>query len=396
MRLLVATSTFPRWEGDTVPPFVHRLSQGLAAKGHDVHVLAPHAMGARSTEEFDGLTVHRFRYGPSKLESLCYQGGILENLRENPKRWSLLPSFLAAEYMAIARLVSTGRFDAIHAHWVVPQGFVAALPRLVGKTPLVISAHGADVFASRGMLRPRLLKFAAQRAAACTANSTAMQTELRRQTGVDSTVIPMGVDTTLFAGNAAKDGAGEGHRVLFVGRLAEKKRVIYLVRAMARVRAALPDATLVIVGDGPDRAQLEAEADLMGLGDGVKFVGAVPNTELPAYYAQADVFVAPSVVGRNGDTEGLGVVLLEAAAAGVPLVASDVGGIPDIVQHEQTGLLVEPEDPEALAASILRVLTDRDLAPRLSDSGRQHVNERFSWGTVVDRFDDLFSSLRSG
>jgi glycosyltransferase involved in cell wall biosynthesis len=134
----------------------------------------------------------------------------------------------------------------------------------------------------------------------------------------------------------------------------------------------------------------------MGLGDGVKFVGAVPNTELPAYYAQADVFVAPSVVGRNGDTEGLGVVLLEAAAAGVPLVASDVGGIPDIVQHEQTGLLVEPEDPEALAASILRVLTDRDLAPRLSDSGRQHVNERFSWGTVVDRFDDLFSSLRSG
>jgi glycosyltransferase involved in cell wall biosynthesis len=125
----------------------------------------------------------------------------------------------------------------------------------------------------------------------------------------------------------------------------------------------------------------------------VEFAGAVPNDQLPTYYASADIFVAPSVVSTEGDTEGLGVVILEAAASGLPIVASDIGGITDIVQHEQTGLLVEPGDPQAIALAVNRLINDDVLRQTQARSARELVTRRYSWDVVVDRFDALFRSL---
>jgi glycosyltransferase involved in cell wall biosynthesis len=396
VRILVLASTFPRWTGDTLPPFVYHLSSGLAARGHDIHVLAPHAAGAARNEEMNGLRVHRFRYGPEAIESLAYEGGILENLRRDRKRWALVPPFMASQFAAMVRIVRHHEIEAIHAHWMLPQGLVSAVGRRLLGCPVVMSAHGGDVYAMKKGLRRRLLSLTARRADVCTAVSTVLQAELRRLTGVEATVIPMGVDPSAFEPRPTPRHEGRardpnGPRILFVGRLAQKKGVTHLIQAMAVVRSANPGAGLVVVGDGPERQALETLATT--LGGGVEFVGPVPNTELPAYYQAGDIFMLPSVVSSEGDTEGLPVVLMEAAASELPIVASRVGGIPDLVQHERTGLLVEPGDPGAIATAVNRLLADEGLRRSLGEGARRAVVERFSWAGVVDRFDAVFRSL---
>lgn len=397
MRILVMASTFPRWTGDSVPPFVHRLSAGLADRGHEIHVLAPHVAGAARHEVMDGIQVHRFVYAPVRMESLCYGGGILENLRRDRMRWSLVPPFMAAQFVAMLRLVRRHQIEAIHAHWLLPQGLLAAFGRPVVHCPVLLSAHGGDVFAMRTGVRRRLLTVAARRADVCTANSNAMQRELARLTGVDATVIPMGVDPSVFhpgdRGGDCQPHAGGPH-ILFVGRLVEQKGARHLIEAMSVVRSVVGGARLQIVGDGPERASLEALTAKLDLAGCVDFLGAVPNSDLPAYYRRADLFVAPSVMSRDGgDTEGLGVVLLEAAASGLAMVASRIGGIPDVVEHEKTGLLVEPGDPEAIASAVTRLLSSEPLRYTLAANARRVVMERFSWQGVVDRFDGVFRSL---
>ena len=402
MNVLVMTSTFPRWHGDVVPPFVFALSRALADHGHTMHVLAPHAPGAAPYQEMDGLRVHRFRYAPTRWETLCYEGGILENLRQRRSRWTRVPPFLAAECAWLLRLVRQHSIDVVHAHWVLPQGLVSALARPWLPCPVVMSAHGADVFAARGRARRWLLSLAARRADVCTSNSTAMQAELLRLTGVESRVIPMGVDLAAFNGTrptygaapaVPPNGASTRGRVLFVGRLAQKKGVKHLIDGMHHLRATVPDVHLSVVGDGPERLPLMAQAHYLGLEKCVEFVGAVPNSELPEYYRNADVFVAPSIRAEDGDTEGLGVVLLEAAASGIPIVASDIGGIPDVIRDGETGLLVPPGDSNALAYAVERLLCEPGLGATLASKARRHAEDQFSWKSVSERFDQVFRSL---
>jgi glycosyltransferase involved in cell wall biosynthesis len=175
--------------------------------------------------------------------------------------------------------------------------------------------------------------------------------------------------------------------------MVEKKGVRYLIEAMPQVCQATPQATLTLVGDGPERPALEKLVQQLGLASKVRFTGSILNEHLKEHYAQADIFVAPSIRDRAGDTEALGVVILEAAASGTPIVATNVGGIPDIVVDGQTGLLAEPANPESLANAILRLHRNPALASKLAANARELVESRFSWESVVDRFDTLFRQL---
>lgn len=394
-RVLVMASTFPRWEGDTVPPFVYQLSERLAGAGYEMHVLAPHAEGAALNEEMGTLHVHRFRYAPASMETLAYGGGILENLRRKPLRWALTPSFFASQMYSTWRLTKQYRFDLLHVHWVIPQGLTSAMLPAWITTPKLLTAHGGDVFASKSSFRKEIVKFVADRHAAITVNSIAMWEAVTRMTGKDSTIIPMGVDLTRFSRVGYRHGQefGAKKKILFVGRLAEKKGVEYLVRAMPAIKAAIPGATLTIVGDGPRREMLEQEAAATGLGDAIKFEGARPNDELPHYYSESDLFIAPSVVARDGDTEALGVVLLEAAGCGLPVVSTRVGGISDVVLHNETGLLVEQKSPEQIASAAISILSDRGRANTMGAAARRHIVENFNWDSVTDRFCEVYERL---
>ncbi len=390
-RVLVLASTFPRWPYDTEPPFVYNLSRHLTER-FDVVVLAPHAPGAKDVETMDGMEVHRFHYAwPEKAQLLAY-GGMLPNLKRNPWLWGLVPLFLATELVSTIRLVRSHQIDVIHAHWLVPQGLVAALAATILRKPVVMTAHGGDVYGLRGKLASGIKRWALSRMTRVTAVSRDLADAIRE---LDShrpvDVISMGVDVTRFR---RRRGARKittalnvtGPVILFVGRLAEKKGVRYLIEAMPEVLEQVPDATLVIVGDGPLRQDLEQRVSNLAISASVRFTGAKSPEDLPQFYSAADVFVGPSIVAEGGDADGIPVSFMEAMASGTPIVTTNVGGIGELVTHDKTGLMVPERDPKALAESVVRILTEARLGNRLSRQARACVQRGFAESVIADRY----------
>jgi len=391
-RVLVLSSTFPRWADDTEPPFVYNLSRQLVDR-FEVVVLAPHALGAKDSEVMEGVEVRRFRYfWPAKAQQLAY-GGMLPNLKRHPWLWAQAPFFLASELISTVRLVRSREIDVIHAHWLVPQGLVAALAAMLLRKPVVVTAHGADVYGLRGKWASAIKRWILGRMTRVTAvsrNLAAGIEELASNTPVE--VISMGVDVAHFRRQRSARVVSQSEGVsrpivLFVGRLAEKKGVQYLVDAMPTVLNAAPDATLVVIGDGPLRADLEQRARDLGILDSVQFMGAMRPGELPRYYSAADVLVAPSIVAEGGDTEAFGLVIAEAMACGCPVIASDVGGIGDLISHEKTGLLAPQRNSAELAEALCRLLSDPALRQRLRKQASAHVRRNFAQSVIADRYE---------
>jgi glycosyltransferase involved in cell wall biosynthesis len=162
--------------------------------------------------------------------------------------------------------------------------------------------------------------------------------------------------------------------------------------AMVEVIKSFPKAKLLVIGDGPERTSLEALAIRLGLKDNVLFLGVVKNADLPRYYISADIFCLPSVE-LAGQTEALGVVLLEAMACGTPVIASRVGGTLDIIEDGHNGLLVPQKSPHELSSAIIAILSNPEAARKFSTNGRATIEKKFSWEYVVDRFYKIYEHL---
>lgn len=388
--LLVLASTYPRWTGDPEPAFVHELARRLATE-FDVTVLCPHAPGALPRETLDGVRVHRFRYAPAAWETLVNDGGIVANLRARPWKWLLLPGFVAALAWQAWRLARRERPAAIHAHWLVPQGLVAALLSLQrGAPPFLVTSHGADLFALRARPLQALKRFVARRAAALTVVSDAMREELARL-GVARervAVAPMGTDLReRFVPDPAVPRAPD--ELLFVGRLVEKKGVATLLAALPAILRARPGARLTIAGFGPELEALRRQAATLGVADRVDFTGAVPQAGLPALYRRAAVFVAPFQRARDGDEEGLGLVSIEAGGCGCPLVLGDVAAVRSALGGLPGVTLVPPGDAEALADACIAALAAPPDTQRLVAA----LRERFDWQASAAVYRDLIASI---
>lgn len=180
--------------------------------------------------------------------------------------------------------------------------------------------------------------------------------------------------------------------VLTVGALVTRKGQDMVIRALPSVRRAVPDVTYVIVGEGPHRGPLEELARQVGVADQVVFAGAVDAKDLPPLYALSDVFAMPSRE-QERDVEGFGLVFLEASASGKPVVGGRSGGIPDALVEGRTGLLVDPQDPDDIAAALTRLLGDEPLARRLGEQGRARVVSDFTWAGVGDRVQAIVDAV---
>jgi len=393
--LLVLASTYPRWRDDPEPGFVHELSKRLAG-GFRVIVLCPHAPGALPREMMDGVEVLRYRYAPERFETLVNDGGIVGNLRRAKWKLLLVPGFVLAQAWAAWRLLRKDRIDVIHAHWLLPQGLIAALLQLLPgrKVPFVVTSHGADLYALRGGLMDALKRFVVRRAAAATVVSTAMRESLCAVGAPASkiSVLSMGVDVSQrFTADASVWRSAD--EILFVGRLVEKKGVAYLLRAMPRVLLQRPDVRLSIAGFGPEEMNLRALADQLGIAHRVHFLGALPQLELPALYRRAALFVAPFVRAESGDQEGLPVALMEAAACGCPILAGDVPGLRDILGEHTDAVVLDPRDEALLSARIISVLVHHeDAAARAWQMG-EHARRAFDWNKIATGYAMLLSSV---
>jgi glycosyltransferase involved in cell wall biosynthesis len=183
--------------------------------------------------------------------------------------------------------------------------------------------------------------------------------------------------------------------LVFVGRVIEQKGVADLLRAVTILVPRLPGVTAIIVGDGQDRSTMVSLASELKIGDRVSFVGSVAPADVPDYLAAADLFVGPSKRGADGSSEGLGLTFIEAMLAGTPVVATRVGGIKETVQHEETGLLVSENAPREIADAVERLVTDRDLALRLSGTALELARNHFTREVVARSFSQLFEQMIS-
>ncbi len=398
LKVLVLTSSYPRTIDDSASVFLRYLADALADRRIETHVLAP-SSGESSDSSEGKVTVHRFQYFPVQLQRLAYGSGIVPNLKRSPWLWIQVPFFLASMLYSLLRFIRTERPSLIHAQWIIPQGLIAILAKLFYGTPVITTGHGTDVFALRGKFRNALKRLVVTKSDAWTANTVATAGGMGTSSfSPKAHIIPMGVDVELFAGGRRetlrREVPGGELLVLFVGRLVENKGCHHLLRAIALLPPLLSArTTLWIVGNGDQRPELERTAKVLGIKHKVRFWGSISNQRLPDFYAAADLFVAPSMETLSGDTEGQGVVLLEAFASGTCVLATRVGGISSIVADNSTGLLVEPGDSKVLAAAIERLLSDPLLRSQLVQNAFVHVKEKYPWARIATEFETLYRQV---
>lgn len=371
-RLLVLTTTFPARRGDGTPAFVLTLAEAMAAATRPT-VLAPRVDGASARESWGAVRVRRFAYFPRRWEVLA-QDAIMPTLRARP--WTVVqaPCLVLAMLVATLREVRRG-VDAIHAHWLVPAGLVAAVVARATGVPFVLTVHGADAHTLTGPVLERLKRWVVRQATAVVPVSH----EIADRLGLPrASAVPIGVDFEQVAADVGRRAPRPG-RFLFVGRLAAKKGVDVLLRAAA----AVPGATVRVVGDGPDRPRLERLARSLGVDDRVVFLGRLGRDGVMAELAEAAALVVPSVVAADGDRDGTPVVMMEAVAARVPVIASSLAGLGQYVLDRETGHAVAPGDADALAARMRAVVEDPAAAARFAATAHERWRDELDVRAVA-------------
>ncbi len=400
MKLLTLTSSFPNEETSHAGLFVCELVKNIADYEITPVVLAPHFPHGNLHECQGKIQVHRFRYFfPTRYERLAYGSGLAYNMRKDPLAFAQIIPFSLAQFFSSLYLVANQKIDLVHSHWILPQGLTGALLHRIWRIPHIATIHGSDLnLIKTTRLLKIICRFIVRNSDVITVNSRFMRQQLLSvDPGCDSkiVIIPMGVNPGRFRppGNTdRKTGDKTGHVILSVGRLIDWKGMNFLIEALPEVLKRYPDTRLYIIGTGPEQENLRKKSTELNITKAVHFLGNVRSEDILNYFYSADVFVLPSI-NKSGETEGLGVVLLEAMAAGCPVIGSNVGGIPDIIIDGETGFLVPEQNPRVLADRIIQILSDPGISEKFREKGYSRVSELFTWEKIAGRFSELYSQV---
>jgi len=397
VRILCPTYWYPEHEHDTRATYVHDINRHLAMLGHEVLVVTPQTGDALARECFDGVDIVRFPAGLP--EDLSYgkvaqsRIGRLQKLR----RLFSMARYIRHQYRATVQHGRAWGPDIIHAHWAIPTGPAAVASAMRLGRPSVITMHGGDVYVNREQgydfpvrwyVRP-VLRQTLRRAGILTAISDdCRQHALNAGASAERIQVVMnGADLQRFSPGPALH-AEYGDQMIFACRqLIPRKGIRFLIQALARIKDDFPAAQVVVAGDGIERADLESLARELGVADRVHLIGWVPNEQLPGYFRSAALSVIPSI------EEGFGVPAAEAMGCEIPVVATDAGGLPEVVEHGVTGLIVGKSDVEGLATAISKLLRDAGLRNAMGRAGRARALARFDWMSTARTLQELYASL---
>jgi glycosyltransferase involved in cell wall biosynthesis len=392
-----------------MPKFIHDLSKELETQSVDVFVLAPHYPGAERKETMSGVTVYRYPYFfPFKYQKVALQGhgGIIPSLKQSPIAMLQLPLLIASLTIHTLWIYHTERIDLINSHWLVPNGVIAGVFATVFGVDHVLSLH------ARGVLFVEKLPFGSTIGTYAYRTSDAIlpvSSHIRDNfigminestTEVDKFQIqPMGAHSTDYDIASKPDLRADRDvedtvRGLFVGRLAKKKGIRYLLDAIDLAQVPPDDFQLTIVGTGPLKDELQNYASTLELNDQVTFTGWVSQEELHDQYVLSDFVVVPSIETAQGDTEGMPTVISEAFAAGNPVIGTDVGGIPDVVDDCSNGFIVPQKQPSKLVAKMRLLIDDAELRAELSNEALATAAE-LDWSRCGQRYAQTFRSVCS-
>lgn len=406
MKICTLTHTYPRFTDDINAPFVEKLMEDISRKGNDVSVLTAYDPAWNRTGDDHTVDLRTYRYiKPDRLHILGYSRTIEGNVRFRKRVMLLSPLLFIAAYRAFLKLVREKKPDIIHAHWILPNGYIAGRVSKVTGIPLLIQTHGSDIFtAEKNPLFRYMARYAASQANYIVSPSPDHITRLG-VLGVDTKKIGI-VPNTVEADFAAqvtqvdtdelrhKLGIPDNHIiVLSMGRMVYVKGFNYLLEGFQKIADEHPNVTLVLAGDGVIYDDIKEQSRKLGISERVVMPGAVSRKDVPVYFKMADMFVVPSIRHESGAVDGLPVVVPEAMAAGLPVIASDLGGIPLLIRDSYNGLLIEEREPEAIANSMRKLLADENLRKQYGDRSRSIIENVVNYDTISDYFSMLYEDI---
>jgi len=394
--VVMVTTSYPRFPGDSVGTFMEPIARFVAARGHEVHIVAPwHPLVARSREEH-GVQFHFYRYAPLRsLNVFGYAAAMRADVSLRSAAYLAAPLALAQGWRTARKIARRHRATVMHGHWVVPGGITASLA--APELPLVVSLHGSDVYVAETLAPARA---AARRTFRRAGFVTACSSDLATRAialGADPSrieTVPYGVDAERFqpdaeARRARRHELGVPDNVplcVAAGRLVKKKGFEYLVDAVA----AVPGLVLAIAGEGTLHDELRERASAAGVDARVRLLGNQTQDRVGELFAAADMICVPSVRDDSGNVDGLPNVVLEALASGTPVVTTAAGGIGAVVEDRRTAIVVPERDAGAIAAAMRNIVSDRDGARRLGAAARADVCARFGWERAALRFEAAY------
>ena len=400
LRIICPTYWYPQHAADTQATYVHDINRHLVRRGHKVTVVTPGTPSLPLTDSFDGVDVVRF---PMELPPDLTYGRVAQSrvgLVAKFARLAVMAQYIEAQYRGTLQVAQERSSDIIHAHWAIPTGPAAIHAARKLGLPSVITMHGGDVyvnpaqgynFPTRWYVRP-VLRWTLRHAGALTAiTEDCRQHALRAGAPAGSIhIVFNGTDLRRFSPASGGEGleAQFGPHMLFACRqLFPRKGIRFLIEAAAQLKPRFPDLKVVVAGDGFERPELVALAESLGIGHDVTFLGWVPNSDLPPYYRAAAVSVIPSL------EEGFGIPAAEAMGCETPVVASDAGGLPEVVEDGVTGFVVPRGDSQALAAAIGALLADPERRKRMGCAGRQRALQLFDWDRTAEQFEGIYADV---
>ena len=387
-KLLVTASTFPRWKGDTEPRFVLDLAAHMTEE-FDVTVLVPAAPGAADREILDGVNIVRYHYFPvHKWEILCYPGAIIPRIREKKIRVILVPFLLFSLWWNLHKMLPD--FELIHAHWLIPQGVIQSFFR----KPYVVTGHGGDVTSLNNNILKKLKMRCLRKAGRVTVVAGHLKEKVQEAVPeITPDIIPMGVVCSAFGKEFYVQnyfGQKERKVVLFVGRLAEKKGVKYLIEAMPSIVNRIADTKLLIVGDftnSESKKQYEEMIAQMKVKDCIDiYDGYIPDKEVEKFFVASDLVVLPYI---SATQSGIAQI---AYGFGKPVVATNVGGLPDIVSDRKTGYIIESENKDMIRDAVTDFF-EQNRAEMFAEGVKKEAY-RFSWEKMVDNITNILEELQ--
>lgn len=387
MKVCFVTSVYPRNPADSEVPWLRKTVGLLKDQDVEVSIFAPSYQGLPD-HEIDGVSVKRFRYAPKNLETLTHDEGAPNKIQKFHYKLLSITYILSGIFNLMIHH-RREKFDILHIHWPFPHGLFGLAAKILCPAKIVLSFYGAELLLINKypFVRP-FLKFFIKRADAIVAISSYTASKVTDIQPCDFTLIPYGAAAVEVTNEVKTDP----HHLFSVGRAVERKGFPYLIKAMPIIRQKWPNAHLTIAGGGGGTILEDLRQLAHGLGaeSYVNITGKVTSEKLQEIFIAGSLFVLPAIIDSRGDTEGLGVVLIEAIDNNCVIIGTNVGGIPDICVHEKSGLLVPEKDPEAIAAAADRLFSDNELQQKLRIGSRKHVADNFSWESVVAKLNKVY------
>ncbi|MFQ5499636.1 MAG: glycosyltransferase family 4 protein [Candidatus Zixiibacteriota bacterium] len=388
--LMILTHNYPRYPGDYAGVFISLLARKLVDMGIRPVVLAPHDSGASECEEIDGVKVYRFRYARSEQEqTIAYRGNMHQLVLGSVSGIFKFKQFLDCFRANALEIIDREQIAVVSGHWLIPSGLVMRTIEKKTGLPMILSSHGTDVRLMRRYMGVayRYLKDLCRGLSSWTVVSEYLRHEIARQdVALENilSVLPLPHDETIFFRDESIER--ENNLIVAVTRFTDQKRVDYLIKAFALVVERYPAARLEIYGSGPLRSEIETLIERFGLSSQVAIENPVPQPELRKLYNRAWMVVLNSV------REGFGLALSEGMMCGAAAVGVDSGGIPGIIKHEKTGLLVKPDNSSVLADAMVRLIEDDALRERLASDGHRYARQTYASTELARRYADLVHS----